>query len=375
MNIIDNVTGLLFKRVTKTIFWRIDSMKRLILFGRGGIPGHAPGAGYILYPPWKGEEFNQVIIGKGITDIHPMAFLGIDLEDVILEQEGRRGDGLEINEAGLYNHFKKELLIGRDQKHVVIPDGTVDISPFAFAFHQKIEEIVCPFSLQRICVSAFEGAKNLKYIYRIPSEAIIGARALRGTSGVKIYYDKNPAKKTFFEMYPKTAITKYGRAFLMNGEFTFFESQTDKNIDPTKFYRCKNLIDIKGGEDFLIGLRADGTVIYEKAVLASKAFDCYNVSIRLEHYKQCSYFDKLREWKNIREIAVAGNIAIGLCEDGRVFCTASNDENQPLEGVTDAISIEVKDGKFYIVRSDWTLVRIVGKGDEKEDEEECLLYF
>lgn len=374
MKIIDNITRLLFERVTKTVFWRIDNKKRLILFGHGGIPGYAPSAEYIQYPPWKEKEFDQVIVGRGITDIHPMAFLGIDLEDVILEQEGKRGDGLEINEAGLYNRFKKELLIGRDQKRVVIPNGTVDISPFAFAFHQKIEEIVCPFSLQRICVSAFEGAKSLKYIYRIPSEAIMGIRALNGTTGVKIYYDKNPVKRTILEMYPRTAITKYGRAFLMNGEFTYYESQTEINIDPTKFYRCKNLVDIKGGEDFLIGLCADGAVIYEKASPALKALDYQKGPFQFAQYKQYSCFDKLREWKNIREIAVAGNIAAGLCEDGRVFCTASNDENQPIEGITDAISMEVKDGKIYIVRADWTLVRMIGKGDEKEDEE-CLLYF
>lgn len=368
MRILNKITGLLFKSITKTVFWKIDGKKRLILFGHGGIPGYAPGSEYFSQPPWKGLEFEQVVIGKGITDIHPTALLGIDLDDVILEKEGRRGDGLEITEAGLYNHFKKELLIGRDQKRVKIPEGTVDINPFAFAFHQKVKEIECPSSLERMGVSAFECCKNLKYIYRIPAEAVIGVRALKGTSGVKVYYDKNPARK-IHEMHPKTALTNYGRGFLMNGEFIFFESKNEKNIDPTKFYRCRDLINLKGGEDFLIGLRANGEVIYEKVNPFSGVFDYYGGPFRFEQH---SSFDRLRGWKNIKEIAVAGNTAAGLCEDGTVFCTEAEDENQPLEGITDGIALEVKDGRIYVVCQDWSMVRIAG--EEKEDEE-SLLYF
>ena len=235
----------LLNRVSKHIFWRIDRKKRLILFGRGGIPEYAPASGYRKEPPWKGLEFNEVIIGKGITDIPPTALPGIDLDKITIAGAGRRKDGLEIDESGLYNHRRKELLLASDQKKVALLEGTVDIHPFAFAFHQKVETVECPASLQRIGVSAFEGCKKLRSIYRLPADAVIGSKALKGTSGVRVYFDRYHAKRKLCEIYPRTAITEHGRGFLMNGEFTFFASEDGPNIDPTKFYRYQDLIDFE----------------------------------------------------------------------------------------------------------------------------------
>ena len=110
-------------------------------------------------------------------------------------------------------------------------------------------------------------------------------------------------------------------------------------------------------------------MIYEKVNPFSGVFDYYGGPFRFEQH---SSFDRLRGWKNIKEIAVAGNTAAGLCEDGTVFCTEAEDENQPLEGITDGIALEVKDGRIYVVCQDWSMVRIAG--EEKEDEE-SLLYF
>lgn len=355
MRILDTITGFLFNKVTDTVFWRIDKKGRLILFGRGGIPGYAPGTEYFRKVPWKGRKFKQVMIGKGITDIHPTALLGIDLDKVILEKEGRRGDGLEINEAGLYNRLEKKLLIGRDQEYVEIPAGTEKIHPFAFAFHQKIKKVKCPSSLKEMCVSAFEGCRNLKNVYGIPAEAEICIRVFKGTNGLNIYRDRYPAKRKFHEMYPKTVHTKYGRAFLMNGAFVFWGSENARNIDPTPFYRCQDLIDIKGGEDFLVGLRANGRVIYEKVNPFYGVFDYYPEPF-------CSAkntgFERLRDWNNIGAIEVAGNDVVGLCKDGRVFCTRAEDERQPLEGVSDIIGIETKGERIYLMRSDYTSIQI-----------------
>jgi len=355
MTILDTITGFVFNRVTKTVFWRIDKKGRLILFGKGGIPGYVPGPEYFREPPWKWSRFKQVVIGKGITDIHPTALLGIDLDKVILEKESRRGDGLEITEAGLYNHLKKELLIGRDQERVEITEGTVKIHPFAFAFHQKIKEVKCPSSLRKICVSAFEGCKNLKHVYGIPAETEICIRAFKGTSGLKTYRDRYPVKRKIHEMYPKTVHTKYGRAFLMNGEFMFWASENEKNIDPTPFYRCDDLIDIKGGDDFLIGLRADGSVIYEKINPFYGVFDYYP-----EPFCDAKNtgFERLRGWKNIATIEVAGNEVVGLSKDGYVFYTKAEDENQPIENLSDVIGIETKGANIYVTKSDYTSVQI-----------------
>ena len=154
----------LFYRLSKNVFWRIDRKNRLIFFGRGSSPGYDPYSDFSRERPWKNERFHTVVIGKGITDIHP----------------------------------------------------------FAFAFHQKVKEIECPSSLQRIGISAFEGCKKLIYIYRIPADAKIGRAAFKDTNGLLIYFDRNPLKAKLHEMYPKSAFTDHGRAFLMNGEFVFF---------------------------------------------------------------------------------------------------------------------------------------------------------
>lgn len=340
----------LLNRASEHIFWRIDRKKRLIIFGCGDIPEYAPASGYRNEPPWKGLEFNEVVIGKGITDVPPTALAGIDLDAVILAGAERRRDGLEMEESGLYNHRRKKLLLASNQKRVAILEGTVDVHPFAFAFHQKVETVECPSSLQRIGVSAFEGCKKLRSIYRLPADAVIGSKALKGTSGVRVYFDRYHVKRKLCEFYPRTAITKHGRGFLMNGEFTFFASEDSPNIDPTKFYRYQDLIDIKGGDDFLLGLRANGEVVYEefRGVPERRRVD----------FEECFQFDRLMGWKNIVQIDAAGDVAAGLSKDGTVFCTKAENEDQPLENLTDIISIQVKDGGINAVRSDWTVVQI-----------------
>lgn len=347
----------IFNPVARNVYWRIDRKKRLILFGRGRIPGYAPGTEYFDPPPWHMRRFHQVVIGEGITDIHPTALLGVDLDRVILKNEYGRGDGLEITEAGLYNHFKKTLLIGRDQEHVKIADGTEYINPFAFAFCQNVKTIECPPSLKKIGVSAFEGCKKLRYIYRLPANAVFCLRALKGTSGVRVYRDESPVQRAIYEMHPKNALTNYGRGHLMNGEFLFFASEGEKNIDPTRFYNCTDLKHIMGGDDFLLGLRSDGTVLLEELNPFSGVFDYYGEPFQFE---ETTGFERLTGWENISEIAVAGKIAAGVDKDGRVFCTASENEDLPVKGLTDAFSLEVKDGKIFALRENWCPVLIAG---------------
>ncbi len=357
MKILDKMTGLLFKRVTKTVFWRIDNRERLILFGHGAIPAYGPGDGLYRSVPWRRKRFRQVVIGKGITYIHPTALLGINLDDVILEKEDIRADGLEINEAGLYDRLKKELLIGRDQKCIKIPEGTLKIHKFAFAFHQLIEEIICASSLKEIDDSAFEGARRLKLIAGVPKDVTYGKRVFHGTHSISIDDHGNPSKRELWRMYAYEAITDHGRGFLMNGTFTFFATENDINIDPTKFYACKDLISIAGGKKFMVGLREDGTLIYELATPFLR-----------ERY---SCLKKLKDWKKIRKIVAAGKAVAGLCEDGTVFCTESQTEDQRIRNIRDASDLKVRDGRIYVERLDYAEIQIAGE----EEYEEDLLYF
>ena len=354
---LDKISDRLFKNVTKTVFWRIDSRGRLIFAGHGAIPAYGPGDELYRSVPWRRKSFHQVVVGKGITYIHPTALLGVNLDDVILEKEEARGDGLEINEAGLYDCIKKELLIGRDQKRVTIPEGTIKIHKFAFAFHQMVEEIICASSLKEIGDSAFEGARKLKTIGNLTENVTFGKRVFYGTHGVTISDNRNLSRIELWRMYAYEALTNHGRGFMMNGTFTFFATENDINIDPTKFYACKDLISIAGGKNFMVGLRENGTLIYELATPFLR-----------ERYGNLK---KLKDWKNIRKIVAAGTAVAGLCEDGTVFCTESESEDQRVKNIRDAANLKVREGRIYVEVLDYAEVKIAGE----EDYEEDLLYF
>lgn len=362
----------MIKRLKKDVYYLIDFRHRLLIFGRGGIPDYAPVTDLKKKPPWAGMYYKEVIIKRGIThigayafygndfmkrikiaetvrDIHPTSLMNIHLDSVIIEKKTENEHRMEVTDSGLYDNYENELICARDEVHVKIREGTETIHPFAFAFHQNTEIVECPASLQRIGVSAFEGCKNLKEICRVPAEAVLGKKALKETSGVRIYFDKNVPKRRVDEIYPKAVVTEHGRGLLVNGEFRFFASENVVNIDPTKFYRCRDLIDIKGGKDFMIGLRANGKVIYADTNAETDIFDLYREPFRFEQY---SSFERLKGWKNIRQIDADGEIAAGLCEDGTVYCTNTENENEPIKNMKEIVFVQVKNGRIQGVRAD-----------------------
>lgn len=241
----------------------------------------------------------------------------------------------ELTESGLYRKSTKELLIGRDRKHVKIREGTLMIGKFAFSRCRNVETIECPNSLEIIGISAFEDCKSLKAIYRIPGSANIGKAALRGTSGVRLYFDGNVPTSAFREKDYIGVMTAYGNAHLKNGEFCFFASPDEVNIDPTLLYRCKDLIDIKAGDDFIIGLRSNGEVVYADVHAPRDAI------VMLRKY---GTIERLSGWKNIRQIAASGKIAVGRCEDGTVFSNNGFHESDPLPDIDGIIYVDVVNG-------------------------------
>ena len=329
----------MIRRLTQTVFWRIDRKNRLHLFGFGRVPGYPPNLEYLRKLPWEEYEIAGVVIGRWITEIHPTVLFDISLDAVALAKNQFR-KRLELTDSGLYNNQTKELVRARDQMRVCIREGTESIHAYAFAYQKNVKEIECPASLKRIGNSAFEGCEQLRAVYRIPDGTILGRNAMQNTSGVRLYRESYLLKAKLSHFHPKYAITEHGRGFLMNGEFVFYAAPNVINIDPTKFYRCRDLIDIKGGKDFIIGLRANGKVVYEEAGDWS------------------DLFGQLQGWQHIRQIDASGDMAVGLSEEGKVYSTHAEYVDEPLSELNDIISVEIKNGKIYAVKDDWTVMQI-----------------
>ena len=367
------------ERVADGVYYRIDRNYCLHVFGKGDIPD------YVLHrnriPPWAKKLYSSVYIERGITGIgsfsffgnpfiqniritdtveliHPTAFLGVELDAVTFS--GRKWkERIQLHESGLYDMKERKLWIGRDIKHVKIMEGVIGIDSFAFAFHKKVETVECPKSLNRIGISAFRGCESLREISRLPNGTKLGLRALDGTSNVKIFreaYKPKNERQERREGRKIPAITEHGSGYLKDGMF-WFVADKDKekdNIDPTKLYRCTDLIDIKGGKDFILGLRSTGEVVYARLHEPTGMYSEYRSPFK---YEEHSSFERLTKWEKVCKIEAHGTIAAGLREDGLVYCTEATDENEPVKGLKEIEAIQVgeklmavneKDEIFYV---------------------------
>ena len=183
----------------------------------------------------------------------------------------------------------------------------------------------------------------MKAIYRIPENTRFGKRALKGTSGVRCYYGNGYPQNSLEAADYICAMTDYGCAQLKDGQVAFYASEGAINIDPTDLYSCHDLIDIKGGERFIIGLRKNG-----KVVLA----DLDTPEDPVEIGRKYGAYERLEGWENIRQIEADGNIAAGRDADGNIFSTSAEDENSPLPGMTGMIGVKIKNGKIKGMRED-----------------------
>ncbi len=402
------------KRISKNVYYFIDCFNRLIVFGKGNIPSYLPKEpqeiemyddSYLQrcythhYAPWSKDYITEVIICKGIKiigayafsgmssihkvriagtvefvgkgcfkecsliseiilendtiEIHPTALLGVGVE--VLKFKKRDPGKLLFVESGLYNVEREELLIGADRDIVVIENRTEVINPYAFANHNKVKKIVCPDSLQTICKSAFEDCKALRKIENIPKDCVIGKHALRGTDQVVVSYQDEYIGK-IKEERPKVAITEHGSLHLQNGKVKFYESEKDSNIDPTIFYGVDDLIDIKGGSDFIIGLRANGDVVYADDIRYENIFDEFTDSFSIDDY---TGLGKCHKWKKVCQITAGSEVAAGLREDGTVYCTAAKNVNVTMEFLNDIVYIELtQNDQLYAVKENGEIVRM-----------------
>jgi len=365
------------ERVADGVYYRIDRNYCLHVFGKGDIPD------YVLHrkrvPPWEKKLYSSVFVERGIRyigafaffgnpfiknvriadtveDIHPTSLLGVDLDMVTFS--GRKWkDRIRMYESGLYDMKVRKLWIARDVKNVKINEGTAAIGAFAFAFHKNTETVVCPKSLNAIGISAFRGCESLREIYRLPDNAKIGLRAFDGTSQLKIYRDASVPKKFRREGREGRkipAITQHGSGYLRDGMFWFVSDKDNDNIDPTKLYRCKDLIDIKAGKDFILGLRSNGKVVYARLHEPTGMYSEYRSPFK---YEEHSGFERLERWEKVCKIEARDTMAAGLREDGLVYCTETADENVPVKNLENIEAIQIgerliavndRDDVFYI---------------------------
>ena len=397
------------KKISKNVYYHIDFWHRLIIFGSGNIPRYIPKEpekihinddSYVQncytynFAPWSKEYVTEIIICKGIkkigayafsgmtavhkvkiagtvefigkgcfkecsliseiefandkAEIHPTAFLGVDLGT--LKFKKKKADGLVLLESGLYHIERGELLIGADRKEVRVERWAEVINPYAFACHNNVEKVVCPDSLEIIGVSAFEDCKNLREISAVPDNCVIGKNSLRGTEKVRVFrtdrYEGN-----IKEERPIVAISEQGTGYLQNGEFIFYTENVDTSIDPTVFYQHQDLIDIKGGENFMIGLRATGDVVYADDIRYENIF---------EDFLEPAIFGKCHKWKNVCQIAAGKTVAAALREDGTVYCTAAQNPNLTLELLEDIVYIELdKNDVLYAANKEGKVIKII----------------
>lgn len=388
----------IINKIGKNVFYTIDPFHRLIIFGKGFIPNYLPKEPQTIrvedtgfesscftyrYAPWSKDYVTEIIICRGIkrigasafsgmtavhrvsiagtvesvgkgsfkecsliskmvfendkAEIHPTALLGIDL--CALKFKHKADEGLLVEESGLYHASRKELLIGANRHEIVIRDGTEVVNPYAFASHEKVRTVRCPDSLEIIGVSAFENCTSLKEIRGLSAECVLGRNSLHGTNAVRVYYDDSYLG-SISEERPKVAISEHGSGHLRNGEFVFFAASDKTNIDPSVFYRYQDLIDIQGGENFLIGLRANGEVIYSDDRRCSEFFDIFDDSCSFETY---DWLGRCHNWKEVCQIAAGKYIAAALREDGKVYCTGNRSGNVTIEFLNDIIYIEMND--------------------------------
>ena len=244
---------------------------------------------------------------------------------------------------------ERKLWIARDTKHVKMMDGINAIDSFAFAFHKRVETVECSKTLNSIGTSAFRGTESLRNIYRMPDGTKLGLRAMDGTSRVKIFREAYTPKNLMREGRKIAAVTEHGSGYLKDGMFWFVGNKEGDNIDPTKLYRCNDLIDIKGGKDFLLGLRSNGEVVFARLHEPTGIYSEYRSPFK---YEERSSFERLTKWEKVCKIEVNGTIAAGLREDGLVYCTEAANENEPVKGIKDIEAIQVGDRFMAVNEND-----------------------
>ena len=153
-----------------------------------------------------------------------------------------------------------------------------------------------------------ESKRYFKYEYTTGLTNVFDNRiTLNGTRGIFIGQVYGSITTIYTGDNQHTVLlTSRGRVYALWKNWK--ESMKSKAEEKLKQYWGDDIIAIASGDNHIVGLRLDGTVVAEGN----------------NDYGQRNVF----EWKDIIAITAAGNHTIGLREDGTVVSTGNNDYSQ-----------------------------------------------
>lgn len=188
------------------------------------------------------------------------------------------------------------LTAAQTAEEIVVKDGTTIIADHSFYKHPILRRVTCPPSLYLVDKNAFFGCEQLERIVlkgrrpQFEKGALSHCGRLNLTSG-----EKNvPTIRG-----KKLAATRNSYASLIDGEFKFHTcGERSEWVETSQQFSYDDLVDIKGGFNFIIGLRACGEVT--------------------------GNFPGIEKWRSVAAIAAAEGRVAGLTTDGAILHEQKN---------------------------------------------------
>lgn len=261
------------------------------------------------------ENLCHINIPRSVRRISTTAFWGANLYACNFETQR-----FIVENACLYDLERKKLITALQNREVIaVRDGIEVIGDYSFYDNKKIQEVIFPASVKMVDSNAFSKCINLQKIVLMGKMPVLEEKALYGCNKVHFSESENRSDQRHNTLNGKIAVTRNDYAVLIDGRVEYYPSQYSR-LDITPLMAYTDFVDIKGGFDFIVGLRKNGTVIV--ACTPEKN------DRPLKHYQGCG-FPKVSDWQTISIItATEGRIA-GLRSDGTlVHCSKYNEQSK-----------------------------------------------
>lgn len=254
------------------------------------------------------ENLRQINIPQSVWRISTTAFWGANLYACNFDTKR-----YVVENACLYDLERKKLVTAsQNQEEIVVRDGIEIIGDYSFYDNKKIRKVVFPASVKLIDKKAFSRCSALQEILLKGKKPVLEDNALYRCDKVRFSESENRSTQRYKTLNGKIAVTRHDYAVLIDGRVDYYPSEYSR-LDITPLLAYTDFVDIKGGFDFIVGLRQNGTVVAACSLEKNDGL--------LSSYQGYG-FPKLSDWHNISTItATEGRIA-GLQSDGTlVHCS------------------------------------------------------
>ena len=172
---------------------------------------------------------------RGITTIYSYAFSNYEF----VEKDLEAGDVIDEEDP----YHIKQMYIGEDTiKKVILPVGVTDINSYAFANLTALEEVVIPYTLQKIGVGAFLGCTNLKKFTFIDEQ---GKECPYSSFGNVQFINKEAFKDSGLEEVAMDGVVAIGNYAFQNTKLNYVElSFAAQSIGIGAFADCTYLTSV-----------------------------------------------------------------------------------------------------------------------------------